>query len=54
MIDFDKLVDQGTVTREFKPKQIGRYYPSEVGTCIRKVWYSYKYPQEIDPKLKNF
>lgn len=52
MIDFDKLVDQH-IAREFKPKQIGRYYPSEVGTCIRKVWYSYKYPQEIDPKLRR-
>jgi len=52
MIDFDKLVDQH-IAREFKPKQIGRYYPSEVGTCIRKVWYSYKYPQDIDPKLRR-
>ncbi len=52
MIDFDKLVDQH-IAREFKPKQIGRYYPPEVGTCIRKVWYSYKYPQEIDPKPRR-
>lgn len=52
MIDFDKLVDQH-IAREFKPKQIGRYYPSEVGTCLRKVWYSYKYPQDIDPGLRK-
>lgn len=52
MIDFEKLVDQH-IARESKPKQIGRYYPSEVGTCLRKVWYSYKYPQEIDPKLRR-
>jgi CRISPR/Cas system-associated exonuclease Cas4 (RecB family) len=52
MLDFDKLIDQH-IAREFKPKQIGRYYPSEVGTCLRKVWYSYKYPQDIEPDLRK-
>lgn len=50
MIDFDKLVDNH-IKREHKPKGIGKYYPSEIGGCLRKVWYTYKYPQEIDPKL---
>ena len=41
--------------RERKQKDIGRYYPSEIGNCIRKVWYSYKYPMEIEPdRLKVF
>lgn len=41
--------------RERKPKEVGRYYPSEIGNCIRKVWYSYKYPLEIEPdRLKLF
>jgi len=41
--------------RERKAKDIGRYYPSEVGNCIRKVWYSYKHPSEIEPdRLKVF
>ncbi|MBI2542970.1 MAG: PD-(D/E)XK nuclease family protein [Candidatus Aenigmarchaeota archaeon] len=41
--------------RERKNKEIGRYYPSEIGSCIRKVWYSYKYPIESDvDKLKIF
>jgi CRISPR/Cas system-associated exonuclease Cas4 (RecB family) len=52
MIDFDKMVDEH-ITREHKPKQIGRYYPSEVGSCMRKLWYSYKYPQEIDSDLRK-
>ncbi len=52
MIDFDKLVDQH-IAREHKPKEIGRYYPSEVGSCLRKVWYSYKYPQDIDSDLRK-
>jgi CRISPR/Cas system-associated exonuclease Cas4 (RecB family) len=50
MIDFDKLFDD-FVFREHKPKTIGRYYPSEVGMCIRKLYYSYKYPQQIKPDL---
>ena len=41
--------------RERKPKEIGRYYPSEIGSCIRKVWYSYKHPMEVEPdRLKIF
>ena len=47
MFDFDKMIENH-IAREHKPKQIGRYYPSEVGNCLRKVWYSYKYPQEVD------
>ncbi|MBI2547029.1 MAG: Dna2/Cas4 domain-containing protein [Candidatus Aenigmarchaeota archaeon] len=54
IIDFDKLIETH-LKRERKQKQIGRYYPSEIGGCIRKVWYSYKYPLEIEPdKLKIF
>ena len=54
IIDFDKLIETH-LKRERKQKQIGRYYPSEIGSCIRKVWYSYKYPLEIEPdRLKVF
>lgn len=50
MIDFNKLIDKHLI-REHKPKKIGRYYPSEIGSCIRKVWYSYKKPKEIKAEL---
>jgi CRISPR/Cas system-associated exonuclease Cas4 (RecB family) len=50
MIDFNKLIDD-YVYRENRPKTVGRYYPSEAGTCIRKVWYSYKYPTQIKTDL---
>ncbi len=50
MIDFDKIIDQYLI-RENKPKEIGRYYPSEVGGCIRKTWFSYKNPKELDAAL---
>ncbi len=50
MIDFGNLIDK-YLFRKFKPKGIGKYYPSECGNCMRKVWYSYKYPQELKPDL---
>lgn len=54
IIDFDKLIEKH-LKRERKQKEIGRYYPSEIGNCIRKIWYSYKYPMDVDPdRLKLF
>lgn len=50
MIDFNRMIDN-YLKREHKPKGIGRYYPSEIGTCLRKIWYSYKYPMEVKPDL---
>jgi len=50
MIDFNRMIDNH-LKKEHRPKGAGRYYPSEIGMCMRKVWYSYKYPQEIEPEL---
>jgi CRISPR/Cas system-associated exonuclease Cas4 (RecB family) len=50
MIDFNEMVDN-FVSREPRAKTIGRYYPSEIGMCIRKTWYSYLYPKGLEPKL---
>lgn len=50
MIDFDEMVCN-YLKRESKPKTVGRYYPSEIGSCLRKVWYSYKFPRETDMEL---
>jgi CRISPR/Cas system-associated exonuclease Cas4 (RecB family) len=44
-MDFNKMIEKH-IRREGKPKEIGRYYPSEIGMCLRKVWYSYKQPRE--------
>jgi CRISPR/Cas system-associated exonuclease Cas4 (RecB family) len=52
MIDFDVLIDRH-IARESRPKSIGRYYPSEIGNCIRKVWYTYNYPLEVEPRLRR-
>ena len=54
MIDFDSMISN-YLKREKHPKQIGRYYPSEIGGCLRKTWFSYKIPKELDPeKIKIF
>ncbi|MEM7813835.1 MAG: PD-(D/E)XK nuclease family protein [Candidatus Aenigmatarchaeota archaeon] len=50
MIDFNKMIDR-FLFREQSPKQAGRYYPSEIGSCLRKVWYSYRFPQSVQPRL---
>ena len=50
MINFDQMIDNH-LHKENRPKEIGRYYPSEIGTCMRKVWYSYKFPMETNPEL---
>ncbi|MBI5061782.1 MAG: Dna2/Cas4 domain-containing protein [Candidatus Aenigmarchaeota archaeon] len=50
MIDFNRMIDNH-IRKEHRPKGIGRYYPSEIGTCMRKIWYSYKYPMEVKPDL---
>lgn len=50
MIDFNKMIDNH-LKKEHKPKGIGRYYPSEIGMCLRKVWYSYKFPMDTEPDL---
>jgi CRISPR/Cas system-associated exonuclease Cas4 (RecB family) len=50
MIDFNAMIDNH-LKREHRPKGIGRYYPSEIGMCMRKTFYSYKFPTEIKPDL---
>jgi CRISPR/Cas system-associated exonuclease Cas4 (RecB family) len=50
MIDFNQMIDNH-LKREHRPKGIGTYYPSEIGTCLRKIWYTYKFPQETRPEL---
>ena len=50
MIDFNALIEKHLKVK-FKPKKAGRYYPSEIGSCIRKIWYSYMFPKETDAEL---
>ena len=50
MIDFNIMIDR-YLYKEYKQKEIGRYYPSEIGSCMRKIWFSYKIPKETPKEL---
>lgn len=50
IIDFNEMIDNH-LKKEHRPKGIGSYYPSEIGMCLRKTWYSYKYPTDVKPDL---
>lgn len=52
MIDFNSMIDK-YLEREVKQKEIGRYYPSEIGSCLRRIWYSYKIPKETPKELRR-
>lgn len=52
LFDFNALLDKH-LYRESKPKTVGRYYPSEVGSCLRKTWFSFKFPKEIDAEKRR-
>ena len=52
MINFDTLIDN-YVYKKGKDKTEGRYYPSEVGSCMRKTWYSYKQPIELNADVRK-
>ncbi|MFH1364787.1 MAG: PD-(D/E)XK nuclease family protein [Candidatus Aenigmatarchaeota archaeon] len=52
MIDFNQMIDN-YLHRKAGQKTVGRYYPSEAGSCIRKVWYSYKQPKELGPEVQR-
>lgn len=51
-VDFNELIDKH-IARQSKPKSVGRYYPSEIGRCMRKTWYSYNYPTEVEADLRK-
>jgi len=53
-LDYNALIDKH-LRRDSRPKVVGRYYPSEVGSCLRKVWYSYIKPKPFEPdKIRVF
>ncbi len=52
MINFDEMVDR-FLESEIRIRTIGRYYPSEVGQCMRKTWYTFRNPKPFDKELKK-
>ncbi len=54
MIDFNELIDEH-LEREKSEKKIGRYWPSEVGGCLRETWFKYKKPKKTPVEsLRHF
>jgi len=47
MLDLNESI-HNYLKKELRPKQIGRYYPSEAGSCLRKIFYSYKIPKPLN------
>ncbi len=47
-IDIEAVIDD-YLKEESRPKRIGSYYPSEIGMCIRRSYYSYIIPKETEP-----
>lgn len=46
-IDIGAIVDE-YLYEESRPKTIGAYYPSEIGMCIRRSYYSYTTPKPTE------
>jgi CRISPR/Cas system-associated exonuclease Cas4 (RecB family) len=52
IIDFDKLIDK-YLYRDVRQRTPGRYYPSEVGQCLRKAWFGIKMPKPVEPHVSK-
>ena len=50
MINFDEMVNK-FLGSDIRIRSIGRYYPSEAGLCLRKVWYTFRNPKPVDKEL---
>jgi len=49
-MEFQDLINEDLKGEE-KKRRIGRYYPSEIGYCLRKVYMSYLKPQQFDDNV---
>lgn len=52
MLDFNEIIDDG-LTKEHKPLEVGIYYPSTIGGCLRKNYYNFVLPPKPTPKDKQ-
>ncbi|MBS3074651.1 PD-(D/E)XK nuclease family protein [Candidatus Pacearchaeota archaeon] len=52
MIDFNELIDN-YLQREVFPRSVGRYWPSEAGGCLRKTWFTFRIPKEVEKPLSR-
>ncbi len=52
MIDFNELIDN-YLSREVFPRNVGRYWPSEAGGCLRKNWFTFKISKEVEKPVSR-
>ena len=52
MVDFNELIDN-YLQREVFPRSVGRYWPSEAGGCLRKTWFTFRIPKEVEKPLSR-
>ena len=50
--DIDSIL-RDYFAKEDRERHVGVYYPSELGFCIRRNWYLYKYPRPVDDATKK-
>ncbi len=50
IINFDKLIDK-YLYRDIRQRTPGKYYPSEIGQCLRKAWFNIKMPKPVEPEV---
>ncbi len=48
-VDVGAIIDSYLEEEKERPKRTGAYFPSEIGACIRRSYYSYLYPQPTAP-----
>ena len=51
MFSFDAILKEQLAARPKKTREVGRYYPSEAGNCVRRSHYSLFEPEEPSPDL---
>jgi hypothetical protein len=51
MINTEDLINEHLKREESREKIIGKYYPSDMGRCMRKIYYSYVDPKPFDADL---
>lgn len=51
-IDFNQMISNYVAADSWQ-MEVGRYYPSAIGGCLRAYWYSYKHPKPFDADMQK-
>jgi CRISPR/Cas system-associated exonuclease Cas4 (RecB family) len=45
------LVDDNQVQKKAHERKVGQFFASEVGKCVRKIYFDYMHPKDMDPEV---